>query len=50
MSYKFCTKNLTLYENDNENENKNENDNENESENKQKKIFLIIYKDELLSI
>ena len=50
MSYKFCTKNLALYENDNENENKNENDNENESENKQKKIFLIIYKDELLSI
>ena len=44
MSYKFCTKNLTLDDNDNEN------DNENENENKQKKIFLIIYKNELLSI
>ena len=44
MSYKFCTKNLTLDENENENENDNEN------ENKQKKIFLIIYKNELLSI
>ena len=38
MSYKFCTKNVTLDENENENENK------------QKKIFLIIYKNELLSI
>ena len=46
MSYKFCTKNLTL----DENENENENDNDNENENKQKKIFLIIYKNELLSI
>ena len=42
MSYKFCTKNLTLDEN--------ENDNDNENENKQKNIFLIIYKNELLSI
>ena len=42
MSYKFCTKNLTLDENENENDN--------ENENKQKKIFLIIYKNELLSI
>ena len=42
MNYKFCTKNLTLDENCN--------DNENDNENKQKKIFLIIYKDELLSI
>ena len=54
MSYKFCTKNLTLDENNNENENENENDNknenENENENKQKKIFLIIYRNELLSI
>ena len=50
MSYKFCTKNLTLDENENENEN--ENDNDNENDNKQKKIifFLIIYKNELLSI
>ena len=40
MSYKFFTKNLTLDENENENEN----------ENKQKKDFLIIYKNELLSI
>ena len=40
MSYKLCTKNLTLDENDNENEN----ENENEDENKQKKIFGIIYK------
>ena len=40
INYKFCTKNLTLDENDNDNEN----------ENKQKKIFLIIYKNELLSI
>ena len=46
MSYKFCTKNLTL----DENENDNDNDNNNENENKQKKIFLIIYKNELLSI
>ena len=37
-SYKFCTKKLTLDENDNDNENK------------QKNIFLIIYKNELLSI
>ena len=44
MNYKFCTKNMTLDENENENENDNEN------ENKQKKIFLIIYKNELLSI
>ena len=44
MSCKFCTKNLTLDENDNDNEN------ENENEDKQKKIFLIIYKNELLSI
>ena len=46
MSYKFCTKNLTL----DENENDNDNDHNNENENKQKKIFLIIYKNELLSI
>ena len=44
MSYKFCTKNLTL------DENENDNDNDNENENKQKNIFLIIYKNELLSI
>ena len=56
MSYKFCTKNLTLDDNDNDNENEKENDNENENENdnenenKQKKIFLIIYKNGLLSI
>ena len=37
MNYKFCTKHMTLDENENENENK------------QKKIFLIIYKNELLS-
>ena len=42
MNYKFCTKNMTLDENDN--------DNDNDNENKQKKIFLIIYKNELLSI
>ena len=36
MNYKFCTKNMTLDENDNENDNDNDNDNEN----KQKKIFL----------
>ena len=46
MNYKFCTKNMTLDENDNENENDNDNDNEN----KQKNIFLTIYKNELLSI
>ena len=46
MNYKFCTKNMTL----DENENDNDNDNDNENENKQKKIFLIIYKNELLSI
>ena len=46
MSYKFCTKNLTL----DEKENENDNDNDNDNENKQKKIFLIIYKNELLSI
>ena len=39
MNYKFCTKHMTLDENENENEN----------EDKQKKIFLIIYKNELLS-
>ena len=50
MSYKFCTNNLTLDENDNDNENENENDDDHENENKQKKIFLIIYKNELLSI
>ena len=48
MSYKFCTKNLTLDENENEKENENENENENKD--KQKKNFLIIYKNELLSI
>ena len=48
MNYKFCAKNMTLDENDNENENDNDNDNDNE--NKQKNIFLIIYKNELLSI
>ena len=46
MSYKFCTKNLTL----DENENEKENENENENKDKQKKNFLIIYKNELLSI
>ena len=46
MNYKFCAKNMTLDENDNENDNDNDNDNEN----KQKNIFLIIYKNELLSI
>ena len=46
MSYKFYTKNLTLDENDNDNDNDNESDNKN----KQKKNFLIIYKNELLSI
>ena len=52
MNYKFCAKNMTLDENDNgnENENDNDNDNDNDNENKQKKIFLIIYKNELLSI
>ena len=50
MSYKFCTKNLTLDENDNGNDNENENENDNENENKQKNIFLIIYRNELLSI
>ena len=52
MNYKFCTKNLTLDENENDNENDNyhDNDNDNENENKQNKIFLIIYKNELLSI
>ena len=44
MNYKFCTKNMTLDENDNEN------DNDNKNENKQKKFFLIIYKIKLLSI
>ena len=38
MSYRFRAKKLTLDENDNDNENK------------QKNIFLIIYKNELLSI
>ena len=42
MNYKFCTKNMTLDDNDNENDN--------ENENKQKKVFLIVYKIELLSI
>ena len=46
MSYKFYTKNLTLDENDNDNDNDHESDNKN----KQKKNFLIIYKNELLSI
>ena len=41
MNYKFCAKHMTLDENENENEN--------ENVNKQKKIFLIIYKNELLS-
>ena len=50
MSYKFCTKNLTLDQKENENDNDNDNDNDNENENKQKNIFLIIYKNELLSI
>ena len=39
MNYKFCTKKF-----------ENENDNDNDNENKQKNIFLIIYKNELLSI
>ena len=46
MSYKLCTKNLTLDDNDNDNDN----ENDNENEHKQKKIFLIIYKNVLLSI
>ena len=46
MSQKFCTKNLAL----DENENENENENDSEIENKQKKILMIIYKNELLSI
>ena len=50
MNYKFCAKNMTLDENDNGNENDNDNDNDNDNENKQKNIFLIIYKNELLSI
>ena len=52
MNYKFCTKNVTLDENENDNENDNyhDNDNDNENENKQKKIFLIIYKNELLLV
>ena len=29
MNYKFCTRNMTLDENDNENENDNDNENEN---------------------
>ena len=44
LNYKFCTKNITLDENDNDN------DNDNDNENKRKKIFLIIYKKELVSI
>ena len=41
MNYKFCTKNMTLDENnDNDNDNENENDNDNENENKQKKNFF----------
>ena len=43
MNYKFWTKKI-------ENENENENEDENENENNQKNIFLIIYKNELLSI
>ena len=46
MSQKFCIKNLAL----DENENENENENDSEIENKQKKILMIIYKNELLSI
>ena len=46
MTQKFCTKNLAL----DENENENENENDSEIENKQKKILMIIYKNELLSI
>ena len=52
MNYKFFKKNMTLDEDDNDNENDNdsENDNDNENENKQNKFFLIINKNELLSI
>ena len=43
MNYKFCTKNMTLDENDNDNGNDNDHENDNDNENE-------IYKDELLSI
>ena len=39
INYKFCTKKF-----------ENESENENDNENKQKNFFLIIYKNELLSI
>ena len=45
MNYKLSTKNMTLDDNDN----KNDNDNDNENKLK-KRIFLTIYKNELLSI
>ena len=48
MSYKFSTKNLTLDENDNNNDRENENENDNNNDNEM--TFLIIYKNELLSI
>ena len=54
MSYKSSTKNLTLNENDNHNDNddddNNDNDDDNENENEEKKIFLIMHENELLSI
>ena len=46
MNYKFCTKN---FENENENENKNKNEMKMRMK-INKKDFLIIYKNELLSI
>ena len=39
INYKFCTKKF-----------ENESENDNDNENKHKNIFLIIYKNELLSI
>ena len=42
--------NVFMSYNDNENDNEKDNDNDNKNENKQKKTFLIIYKNELLSI
>ena len=55
MSYKFSTRNLILNENDN-NDNDNDNDDnddandDDDNENKQKKVFLTIYKNELLLV
>ena len=52
MSYKFSTKNLILNENDNNDNDNDDNDDANDdddNENKQK-IFLTIYKNELLLV